>query len=147
MKSKLINEDGQRTYALVFDVGDEAMEGLRAFAEQHDLTAAQFTGIGAFSDVTLGYFDWVRKHYEAIRLNEQVEVVTLAGDVAVKGQDPQVHAHVTVGRRDGSAYGGHLLEGHVRPTLEIILVESPAHLRKKVDEVTGLALIDIGDEP
>jgi uncharacterized protein len=146
MKSKLIHEDGQKTYVLIFDVGDEAMEGLRAFAKEHGLTAAQFTGIGAFSDVTLGYFDWVRKDYEAIRLNEQVEVVTLAGDVALKDREPEVHAHVSVGRRDGSAYGGHLLEGHVRPTLEVILVESPRYLQKRVDEVSGLAVIDLEDE-
>ena len=147
MRSTLLLDRAERTFVVVFDKGEEVIEGLTMFAGRERLRASHITAIGALSDVTLGYFDWVRKHYEAIRLNEQVEVVTLAGDVAVKGQDPQVHAHVTVGRRDGSAYGGHLLEGHVRPTLEIILVESPAHLRKKVDEVTGLALIDIGDEP
>lgn len=143
MKSKLIHEDRQKTYALIFDQGDEAIAELKAFAAEHRLDAAQFTGIGAFSAVTLGYFDWVRKDYEEILLNEQVEVVTLAGDVAAKDGKPEVHAHVTVGRRNGSAYGGHLLEGHVRPTLEIILVESPEHLRKRVDETTGLALIDL----
>ena len=43
--------------------------------------------------------------------------------------------------RDGSAKAGHLGEGHVRPTLEVIVTESPAHLRKVKDEETGLALI------
>ncbi len=45
--------------------------------------------------------------------------------------------------RDGSTVGGHLLEGHVRPTLELTLIEPPAHLRKRKDPETGLALIDL----
>lgn len=145
MKSKLIHADRQRTYALVFDIGDEVMEGLHAFAVEHGLTAAQFTGIGALSEVTLGYFDWEQKNYEEIPMAEQVEVLTLAGDVAVKNGKPQVHAHVAVAKRDGTAHGGHLLRGLVRPTLEVILVESPEHLQKKLDEETGLALIDLGE--
>jgi hypothetical protein len=145
MKSKLIHQDRQKTWALVFEVGDEALEGLRSFAAEQGLTAAQFSGIGAFSEVTLGYFDWESKQYEPIRLDEQVEVLTLAGDVGVKDGEPQVHAHVAVGKRDGSAHGGHLLSAHVRPTLEVILTESPEHLRKRVDEQIGVALIDLGE--
>ena len=67
----------------------------------------------------------------------------MVGDIALEGEEPQVHAHVVVGRRDGMAMGGHLLEAHVRPTLEVVLVESPEHLRKKTDPETGLALIDL----
>jgi predicted DNA-binding protein with PD1-like motif len=145
MKSKLIHHDLQRTYALVFDIGDEVMEGLRSFADAHELTAAQFTGIGAFSDVTLGYFDWASKAYEEIPVSEQVEVLTLAGDVAVKDGKPQVHAHVAIAKRDGTAHGGHLMRAHVRPTLEVILVESPGHMRKRLNEEVGLALIDLDD--
>jgi uncharacterized protein len=146
MKSKLIHADRQRTYAIVFDIGDEVMEGLTSFAQEHHLTAAQFTGIGAFSDVTLGYFEWQLRDYEEIPLDEQVEVLTLAGDVAVKDGEPQIHAHVAVARRDCSAYGGHLMRAHVRPTLEVILVESPEHLKKKLNEEAGVALIDLEED-
>ena len=140
MKSKQLDE---RTYALVFDKGDEVMSSLTEFAEQHRLTAAHFTAIGAFSDVTLGYFERDRKDYRRIPIGEQVEVLSLVGDVARKGEEPEVHAHVVVGKSDGSAHGGHLLEAHVWPTLEVVLTESAAHLRKRVDEQTGLALIDV----
>ena len=127
----------------MFDIGDEVVSGLRAFAVEHDVGAAQLTGIGAFSDVVLGYFDWERKRYEPIPVDEQVEVLTLAGDVATRDGRPEVHAHVAVAKRDGTAHGGHLLEAHVRPTLEVILVESPAHLRKTLRPDSGLALIDL----
>ena len=140
MKSKQLDE---RTYALVFDKGDEVMSNLTEFARVHKLTAAHFTAIGAFSDVTLGYFERDRKDYHRIPIGEQVEVLSLVGDVARKGDQPEVHAHVVVGKADGSAHGGHLLEAHVWPTLEVVLSESAAHLRKRIDEETGLALIDL----
>jgi predicted DNA-binding protein with PD1-like motif len=142
MKSKLLDEHaGERTFALVFETGDTVMEPLGVFLRANDVTAARFSGIGAFRSVTLGYFDWEAKDYERIPINEQVEVVSLAGDVALKDDEPQIHAHVVIAKRDGSAHGGHLLEGSVRPTLEVVLVDAPTHLRKRFDPQTGLALI------
>lgn len=129
----------------MFDTGDEAMEGLSSFARDRGLTAAHFSGIGAFEEVVLGYFAWARKEYEEIPIEEQVEVVALTGDVALKDDEPTVHAHVVVARSDGSASGGHLLSGRVRPTLEVILTESPAHLRKRYDEEAGVALIALDE--
>ncbi|HEX5585479.1 PPC domain-containing DNA-binding protein [Gaiella sp.] len=142
MKSKLLDDGPSKTYALVFDLGDEVMEGLEGFARAQGLDGAHFTAIGAFSDATLGYFDWERKEYLENDVPEQVEVLTLAGDVAENDGEPAVHAHVVLGRSDGSALGGHLLRAHVRPTLELILTETPAHLRKRHDDASGLALID-----
>ncbi len=91
----------------------------------------------------LGYFDWEKKEYLPIPIREQVEVLILAGDVTLQGGEPKVHAHVVVGKRDGSAHGGHLLEAHVRPTLEVMLEESPRHLVRQMDPASGLALIAV----
>ncbi len=137
MRSKQLSDD---TYVLVFDQGDEAMAELQRFAEHHEHGAARFTGIGV-SAVTLGYFEHERIGYRPIPLEEQVELLSIVGDVA-EGK-PKVHAHVVVGRSDGSAHGGHLLEGHVWPTLELFLTVLPAHLQKRSDSKTGLALIDL----
>jgi predicted DNA-binding protein with PD1-like motif len=136
--------DGRRTFAIVFDSGDEVADGLLGFARAHAIAGAYFTAIGALRDVTLGYWRWETKDYDRISVREQVEVLSLAGNVALAPDGaPKVHAHVVVGKADGSAHGGHLLEGHVRPTLEVILVESPRHLRRTHDPATGLALIDV----
>ena len=143
MRAKVLDEVGERTWALVFDVGDEVVSTLSQFASLHQLTAARFTAIGAFSDATLGYFDAEKKAYEKIPVREQVEVLSLIGDVTQDGGQPKIHAHVVVGKRDGSAHGGHLLEARVRPTLEVMLVESPARLARVYDPDSGLALIAI----
>jgi uncharacterized protein len=150
MRAKVIHEDmegsrGERTFALIFETGEEVMVGLTGFARDHNCSACHFTAIGAFSDVTLGFFDWEQKRYKKIPLREQVEVLSLVGDIAQKDGQPSLHAHVVVGKSDGTAHGGHLMEAHVRPTLEVILVESPSFLRRTLDPVSGLALIDIGE--
>ncbi len=143
MKSKLLHEDGARTYALIFETGDEVIGKLREFARAQQLGGGHFTAIGAFQDVTLAYFDWETKEYEEIPVREQVEVLTLAGDIALHEGEPKIHAHVLIGKRDGTAHGGHLMEAHVRPTLELILTESPRHLQRRHDPETGLALITL----
>lgn len=138
----LADSDGLRTYAVILETGEEAMRSLRLFAEKEGLTAAHISAIGAFSDATISYFDWDTKEYEKIPVREQVEVAALSGDVAI-GPDgrPAIHIHVVLGRRGGATLAGHLDEGTVRPTLEIILTEAPAHLRKRVDAESGLTLI------
>jgi uncharacterized protein len=143
VKSKLIDQASQRTFAVVLDPGDEVLECLLAFAKEHRLSAAEFSGLGALSDCVLGYFDWQKKDYARIKVDEQVEVLNLTGNVALSEGEPKLHPHIVVGKADGSAHGGHLLEGHVRPTLEVVVTESPAHLRRKTDPETGLALLEL----
>jgi len=143
MRAKVLDDVSARTWALVFDAGDEVVSTLAQFASLHQLSAARFTAIGAFSEATLGYFDAEKKAYEKIPVREQVEVLSLIGDVALDGGQPKIHAHVVVGKRDGSAHGGHLLTARVRPTLEVMLVESPARLARVYDPDSGLALIAI----
>jgi uncharacterized protein len=143
MRSKLLTQAGERTFAVIFDTGDEAISGLTEFARQQKLAASHFTAIGGFSEVTLGYFQIDKKEYKKIPVHEQVEVVSLVGDIALDKGEPKIHAHVVIGRSDGSASAGHLVEGHVRPTLEVMLTETPAHLHREFDQESGLALIRI----
>ncbi len=147
MKTKLLNEEnGQRSFAIVFDKGDELITGLKDFAKQNDLHGSHFTAIGAFSQVTLGYFQRDKLEYKKIPVNEQVEVLSLVGNIVKKDSGSKTHAHGVVGRENGTTLGGHILEAYVWPTLEVFLVEEPAYIQRKVDEKTGLALIDLEPE-
>jgi uncharacterized protein len=140
MEAKKLDRDGN-TFALIFSTGEDPVAGLTRFAEEQRIGAASFTAIGAFSEADLGYFDWEKKDYERIPVREQVEVLSLIGDIALDGDRRKIHAHVVLGRRDGAACGGHLLSARVRPTLEVIVEAAPAHLRRVHDPVSGLALI------
>jgi uncharacterized protein len=143
MESKLLHEhSGQRTFAIVLKTGEEVFGSLSDFAKRERISGAQLTAIGALSDAELKYFDWESRKYRTIPVREQVEVASLVGDVALSPEGgPALHAHVVLGRRDGTALAGHLGRAHVRPTLEVMLTESPAHLHKRLDPDSGLALI------
>lgn len=143
MQSKELATIGQRTFVVVFDEGEEVIPALEGFAEAQALTAAEFTGLGAFSRAVLGFFDMDSRDYTRIEVDEQVEVLTLVGNVAEHDGKARLHPHAVLGRRDGSTIGGHLLEATVRPTLEVMVTESPRHIRRRTDPRTGLPLIDL----
>jgi hypothetical protein len=143
MKYKVLNKGDIVTYAVVFDNGDEVMEGLKKFVNDHKLSSGRFTAIGAFQRAELGFFDYDIKDYKKIDVPEQVEVLSLLGDIALFGNESKVHAHVVLGKYDGNAIGGHLMSGIVHPTLEVILEETSGYLQRKMDRETWLPLIVI----
>ena len=145
MKSRqLRNQNGERTFVLVYEPGEAFQEPLVSLAQENGLGVSQFTAIGAFRKVTIGYFDRERRDYVKLPVHEQLEVLALNGNVTV-GEDfiPKIHAHVILGGRDGSVRGGHLFDGEVWPTLELLLNESPDHLQRKFVPEIGLALIQM----
>ena len=128
---------------MVCDPGDEAVAALTQFAQAEDLEAASIAAVGAFEHAVVGWFDRAAKDYRRTRVDEQCEVLSLLGDVA-EGQDgPILHMHTVLGLSDGTTRGGHLLEGKVFPTLEVVVTETPAQLRKIMHPDIGVALIDL----
>jgi predicted DNA-binding protein with PD1-like motif len=135
--------DGTKTYVLVLYQGDQVQAGLTAFASDHHVVDAHFSAIGAVRDPEVAWFDESRKQFKAMSLHEQMEVLTLSGDITlgVDGQ-PVVHTHLVLARSDGQSWGGHLIEATVSPTLELYVTTYPESLRKRLDPATGLQLID-----
>jgi predicted DNA-binding protein with PD1-like motif len=145
MKTQLIFEhQGRKTYAILYEKGDEFISGLEAFAREQRVNSCHISAIGAFSDALLGYFDRQQMDYKQIPVAEQVEVLSINGNITSTGGEYKIHAHAVLGRADGSALGGHLLEAHVWPTLEAVVEESPKHLQRRKDLETGLPLLDFG---
>jgi predicted DNA-binding protein with PD1-like motif len=143
MKSRLVWESaGERTFVVVLDAGDEAFSTITDFANRNRLGGASLTALGAFERVTVGWFDLREKTYRPIEIAEQCEGLSLIGDIAI-GDDgtASLHMHAVLGLKDGSTRGGHFLKGIVRPTLEVTIVETPAHLRRRRQPGLGIALI------
>ena len=144
MKStKIAGDAGAATRVVILESGDEAFAALTKFADDAGVTAASLTAIGAFEKATVGWFDFANKTYKKIEIAEQCEVLSAIGDVAV-GDDGKasLHVHVVLGLSDGMTRGGHLLEGKVRPTLEVVMTDTPVELRRKKRADIGIALID-----
>jgi uncharacterized protein len=144
MKYRILSEsEGGRSFLLVFETGDEVVSGLTTFADEQRITCAHFSAIGAFQEATIAFFDLATKEYEKTETDEQVEVMSLTGNIALFEGKPKLHAHVVVGKRDLTAHGGHLMSGTVRPTLELSLTSFEKKIVRTVDATTNLPLIDL----
>jgi predicted DNA-binding protein with PD1-like motif len=144
MHSKLVSGPNEtRVWIAVLERGEDVKTVLLALAGQERIENASFMALGAFEKAVIAYFDWEKKKYLNIPIDEQVEVITLAGDIVPDDKGKvSLHAHVVLGRRDGTTRGGHLVEGIVRPTLEVTVTELPAHLRRHKHPELGVALIE-----
>jgi predicted DNA-binding protein with PD1-like motif len=139
MKAAMLTDGPPEQHVVVFESGEEVVSALTDWASGNDLPGSSFTGVGAFSEATLGYYVLDRQEYDEI----PVEVLVLAGDITLDGQGGwKVHGHVVCGRRDGSTVGGHLLRAVIRPTLELVVTVSGRHVQRRHDAASGLALID-----
>lgn len=145
MKGKLVSaDDGVKTHVVVLETGEEAFEALTQYVNEAGIAAASITAIGAFERATLAFYVYETRSYKEISVDEASEVLSLLGDVAVTDDGKAgLHLHAVLGLADGSARGGHFLKGIVRPTLEVILTETPACLRRRKRDDLGIALIDL----
>jgi len=136
-------ENGRRTFVLILEPGEEAFTAISRFAAEKQIDGASLTALGAFERAKVGWFDPAARKYYPIPINEQCEVLSVIGDIA-KDDDgkPSLHVHVVLGMQDGTTRGGHLMEGIVRPTLEVVLVETAVHLRRRKHADLGVALIE-----
>ena len=145
MKSKLLTQaNGAKMHIVVLDPGEEAFSAIGEFAKRENISAASISAVGAFRRAKVGWFDFASKKYLPIEIDQQCEVLSVLGDIAVddKGK-PSVHVHAVLGVRDGSTRGGHLLEAIVNPTLELTITETPVQLRRTSRPELGIALIDL----
>lgn len=144
---RIASEATSDVLIVVLDDGEEAFSTLLAFARKENISAASLTAIGAFARATVGWFDFTSKSYKEIDIDEQCEVLSALGDIAI-GDDGKasLHIHAVLGMSDGSTRGGHFLKGTVHPTLEVVLTETPGKLRRRKREDLGIALIDANSE-
>lgn len=133
-------------YVLRLEAGEELMSTLCGFVESQDIGGAYFVAFGAFSRVSLRYFDMESKEYLPNEVDRQVEVVSLMGNVARQDGRPKLHIHGAFGDREARTYSGHVAEGIVRPTLEVFLTRLEGQLHREKDPETGLDLLALGTE-
>lgn len=145
MHYKLLEEvDGRRRFVMVLATGEPVMATLIAFTKEQGIGGAEVSGIGAFSTASLGHFNPVTKEFTRNEINEQTEVASLLGNIALEDDESHlVHLHVVLGLKDASTRGGHLIEATVCPTLELIIEDSPVHFRRSVEASSGLVLLQL----
>lgn len=129
-------------FLLVFDKGEDLQPSLLAFARENGIVAASFYAIGALREATIAYWNAFTLAYEEVPVNEQVEVVSMTGNLAPSTEGTKMHAHVVLGKRSGEAVAGHFVRGIAFPTLEVFLTERDVAIERKRDPATGLWLLE-----
>ncbi len=131
------------SYLLRLDTDEEIIAAITKFANDRRIDSGTVSGIGSVHHVVLGYFDRETKQYLRRPVEPDCEIVSLAGNIAVKEGKPFAHVHVTLGTRDFQALAGHLFEGKVAATCELVIRALPGLVQRKADAATGLWLWDV----
>lgn len=143
MKYRLLNTNGGvKTYVITLFRGDDILSGMTEFAEKEGIKFAQFNAVGAISSGRLGSYDRDRQMYHIYTVKQQAEIVSFVGNIATYNDKPVVHVHMSVSQSDFTVRGGHLFNGIVWPTLEIMVTAFPEGVYKAKEDDTGFVLTD-----
>lgn len=130
-------------FFLVVERGEELLEALTRFATETGVRAASFQGIGAVDRLTLGFYDLGARSYERASWEEDLEVASLQGNLAVVDGGPFPHVHGVFGRRDFSTLSGHVFEAVVSVTLELAVTTAPDPVMRQAVDFCDLKLMQL----
>ena len=134
---------GTDKYVLRLESGDDILLSIRQFATAKRLSAGLIEGIGSLNKVKLGHYDFKTRKYSYETFEDDLEILTLSGNIASMNRQPLPHVHVTLGRRDFSVIGGHMDEGSSANMVEIGIWKLPGKLVKTKDNQIGLNVLQL----
>jgi len=133
----------QNGYLLRLVKGEEIIKTLSSFVDEQKILGGFVFGLGAFRDLTLGYYDSTKKEYTKKLIKEDLEFGNLTGSIAYVEGKPFVHVHVSAAGSDMKAFCGHLFSATISGTGEFMVIPSESKVERKPDPVTGLKLLDL----
>ncbi|MBU0459098.1 DNA-binding protein [Patescibacteria group bacterium] len=136
-------EHSNDAFVLRLETGEELVETLTKFLAENSIYSGIISGIGAASDITLNYFNMETKEYEDRTFPDDYEILSLTGNISLKDDIPFAHLHITLGTKDFVCIGGHLKSAKVSATCEVVIRKLEAKLDRRLDERTGLYLLDL----
>ena len=139
MKSKKIKD----TYFIRLERGEKIIEPLMNFCNKNKIICGYFFGIGALDEVELAHYIVENKKYTSKTLKQPLEIINMSGNIATMNKEVYLHCHITLSDEKMKAIAGHLKEGRISATCEIVLVKLNATINRKHDDFIGLNLIDI----
>jgi hypothetical protein len=122
MHGEQLPTSGSRTFEVMFGPGDEIMSGLTEFAEKNHITKGYISGIGGLATATLGWGDPQKGGVKTIPVEQKCELASFLGNISTERGKVYVHAHAVVSFSDGSTKGGHVVDAHANPFVEIFIV-------------------------
>jgi len=139
MKIKKIDH----TYIIKLDRGEKIIESIKKFCVENDIKCGYFSGIGALDEVELAHYIVENTKYTSKVFKQVLEITNLTGNITTMDNKVYLHCHITLGNEKMGVIAGHLNEGIISATCEIILVRLEAEINRKHDDLIGLNLLDI----
>ncbi|MCB1109612.1 MAG: DNA-binding protein [Chlamydiia bacterium] len=120
-------------FVLKLEPGEEFQETLREFVIKKRIPSAFFQGIGALSEIELGFFSLEKNDYERHSFGGHYELINANGNISDEMEGPFVHTHVTLSDEKCRPIAGHLFKGIVSVTAEIFLFPMDIALLRRPD--------------
>jgi len=131
-------------YLIRLDKGELLVESLTDFVKQQKIAGGWVSAVGAAASVELGFYVLEAKEYHWKKFEQLLEITSLQGNVAWKGEEPLLHLHGTFSDENMQAIGGHVKELEVGGTCEIFLhIWNSDQLTRYQDPETGLNLLNL----
>ena len=125
------------------DKGELVNQKLLEVAEKENLKSGWINGLGAISDVEIGYWDIEKKKYVKKNFDSDYELLSLIGNVSLVNNNPFIHTHISFSNTEFKVFGGHLFDAKVIAAAEFCIFISDYHLHRKLNCNIGLSLWDI----
>lgn len=91
---------------------------------------------------SLSWYDLQTKEYETTEVEENLEITSLTGNIAVVESQIFAHTHGVFGKRDLTTIAGHVNSMRISATCEVLLHVLPGSIEREYDEETGLKLME-----
>ena len=137
---KLILQDKNK-YVLKVSVGEDVMVELKIFCQDQEIEAASFFAIGAAKEIQIAWYNIHKKEDVKRDIQQELEIVSLLGNVAIEGKETLVHAHGSFSDKNMQIMAGHVNKLVVGAACEIVLTKLEGKIEKTYDDETGLKLM------
>ncbi len=130
-------------FMLRLEKGELIVSTLTQFCIDKKILSGVVSGIGGAMWAELAFYDLEQRAYEYERHDELLEITNITGNIALVGEKPAPHLHITVADSNYHCYGGHLKEAQTAATCEIYIRTFSKPLSRIHNEAVGLKVLDI----
>jgi uncharacterized protein len=129
------SDDGKAAFVSL-ERGEDLVQALNQAVEAMGLEAATVQVIGGLEAATVGYFDPATREYVPTSTGH-VEICAGLGNVSIRDGRPFVHLHLVLSGPDGSAVGGHAMDGCRAFVVEAYFrkLDGPAPVRQETPDM------------
>ena len=119
----------------------DLLASIKEVFKKNNIRMGFFVAIGAVKCAKMAFYGQEDHAYHEFSVDEPAEILNCTGNVSELDGETFVHAHITLGLKDGTTRGGHLVEGTKIFACELFAIPLDGEqLRRSLDDVTGLKL-------